>query len=122
MNPQQFGIILKVGDLDICRMFYRDILGFGEPVLDSSFLVHFKLAPGLTLTLEKNGAPFLEHASAATGWFFDCPDIEALNEKLENSGFAPLEPVNQFGASGIYRGRDPENNPFYVKERIPLQE
>ena len=119
MKSLQFGIILKVCDLDICRMFYRDILGFGEPVLDSSFLVHFKLAPCLTLTLEKNGAPFLEHASAATGWFFECPDVAVLSEKLENSGFAPLEPFNQFGASGIYRGRDPENNVFYVKARMP---
>ena len=90
MENSVFGVIIKVNDLDHCRIFYRDVLNLGEPLLDSSFAVQFALAENLSLTLEKNQGTFLEHASSATTWFFECDDINALSEKLQNSGFPGL--------------------------------
>jgi len=45
MNATRFGLILKVNDLDACRIFYRDLLQLGEPVLDSTFAVVYPADP-----------------------------------------------------------------------------
>jgi len=112
-----FGVVIKVNDLDACRTFYRDLLDLGEPTLDSSFAVIFTLADNFSLILEKVSAPFLEHASAATSWSFECGDIQALSKRLENCGYAPLTPLRGSCRTDFHRGRDPENNVFLVKER-----
>ena len=117
MDNSMFGVIIKVNDLNQCRMFYRDILGFGEPLLDSSFAVCFKLADNMLLTLKKNQGTFLEHASAATGWFFECEDIETLSQRLQDSGFPGLFDSITFGSLQYRKGRDPENNIFYVRQK-----
>ena len=117
MDTSMFGIVIKVNDLDNCRIFYRDILDLGEPLIDSSFVVQFALAENLNLTLEKNQGNFLEHASAATSWCFDCADIEALSAKLQDSGFPGLFETVVFGSARYYKGRDPENNVFLVRQK-----
>ena len=117
MENSMFGVIIKVNDLDNCRIFYRDVLNLGEPLLDSSFVVQFALAENLNLTLEKNQGTFLEHASSATNWFFECDDIAALSQKLQDSGFPGLFDSITFGSSLYYKGRDPENNVFYVRQK-----
>ena len=117
MDTSMFGVIIKVNDLDNCRIFYRDILNLGEPLIDSSFAVQFALAENLTLTLEKNQGDFLEHASAATIWSFECDDIEKLSGKLQDSGFPGLFDTISFGSSQYSKGRDPENNVFYVRQK-----
>ena len=117
MENSMFGVIIKVNDLDNCRIFYRDVLNLGEPLLDSSFVVQFALAENLNLTLEKNQGTFLEHASAATTWSFECDDIEALSAKLQDSGFPGLFDTVVFGSSKYCKGRDPENNVFYVRQK-----
>ena len=115
MENHSFGIIIRVNDLNLCRMFYRDILNLGEPFFDSSFLVQFKLSGDFSLTLEKSDAAYLEHASGATAWFLSCSDPEKLNHDLVSAGFPALEKAIRFSDSTIRRGRDPENNIFYVK-------
>lgn len=117
MNTSMFGIVIKVNDLDNCRIFYRDILNLGEPRIDSSFVIQFSLAENLNLILEKNQGTFLEHASSATSWSFECEDIEALSTKLQDSGFPGLFDAITFGTSCYYKGRDPENNVFYVRQK-----
>jgi hypothetical protein len=117
MDTSKFGIVIKVNNLDNCRIFYRDILNLGEPLIDSSFVVQFSLAENLNLILEKNQGTFLEHASSATSWSFECNDIEALSTKLQDSGFPGLFDAITFGSSRFYKGRDPENNVFYVREK-----
>ena len=115
-NRAVFGVVIKVNDLDLCRTFYRDVLGFGDPSIDSSFSVEFALADDFHLALEKVSAPFLEHASAATAWSFGCADVKALSGRLESSGYANLIPLRGSRRTGLYLGRDPENNVFLVKD------
>lgn len=117
MSNLMYGVLLKVNDIDQCRMFYRDIIGFGTPFFDSSFMVQFALAENLVLTLEQNSGKFLEHASSATGWFFETEDIDALSARLQDSGFPALSEIISFGTSEYRIGRDPENNIFYVRQR-----
>ncbi len=114
MNAKYLGLILRVNDLDMCRLFYRDLLELGEPVFDSTFAVVFQLAENLTLTLEKSAAEYLEHASAASSFAFAVPDLETFAEKLDSGG-CPLsaEPI-RVGIVEYRRGSDPEGNPFFV--------
>ena len=108
MNATRFGLILKVNDLDACRIFYRDLLQLGEPVLDSTFAVVFHLTEELALTLEKSAAGYLEHASAASTLSFAVPDLEAFACRLDDCGY-PLEkdPI-RIGIIEYRRGTDPE--------------
>jgi len=114
MNAKYLGLILRVNDLDMCRLFYRDLLELGEPVLDSTFAVVFRLTEHFTLTLEKSTAEYLEHASAASSFALAVPDLEVFAEKLDSGGCTlDPEPV-RIGIIEYRRGVDPEGNPFFV--------
>ena len=47
-----YGIVVKVENLDLCRVFYRDILELGPPISDSNFWVEFRLQKDVSLVLE----------------------------------------------------------------------
>ena len=79
-------IVIRVRDLDGCRIFYRDVLQLGDPVSDSGFNSTFALNDGLMLTLEKSAAPFLEHASGATLWRFAVADFRKFRDHLADCG------------------------------------
>ena len=109
-----FGLLIRVGDLALCRTFYRDLLHLGEPVMDSGFAVEFRLAGGMTLRLEENNLPALEHASAAVSWTLDCDDPEKLFDELANAGYDVTPVAEPHDSGAFFRGLDPEGNPFYV--------
>ena len=103
-------IVIRVNDLDGCRIFYREVLQLGDPVLDSSFIASFRLSGSAMLTLEKTDAPFLEHAGAATMWRFFPSNFEALRERMRYGGYE-LKPDP---SGDFWRGTDPEGNVFLV--------
>lgn len=105
-------IVIRVRDLDACRIFYRDVLELGDPVSDSGFNSSFALNDGLMLTLEKNDAPFLEHASNATLWRFAVSDFEKFRKHLADAGCELAEDP----CGGSWRGCDPEGNMFLVRD------
>lgn len=116
MEKQLYGIVLKVNDLDACRIFYRELFLPLVPVMDSSFAVVFNLTSDLTFTIEKSAAPYLEHSSSATSWRFDCADFAALQERLLAIGYE-FEPEPSGRESGYYwRTLDPEGNLVVVRQ------
>ena len=116
MEVKDFGAIIRVNDLNHCRLFYQRLLNLGEPELNSTFLVRFRLSENATLTLEKCDAPYLEHASAATALWFSVKDITAA-EEFFNSGNFHCEIAETLGGTGkLLRGQDPEGNIFYIGE------
>ena len=54
MENSLFGVVIQVSNLELCRAFYRDVLGLGAPVMDSSFWVEFRLDSQSSLFLEKS--------------------------------------------------------------------
>ena len=105
-------IVVRVNDLDSCRIFYREVLQLGDPVLDSGFIASFKISGSAMLTLEKTDAPFLEHAGAATTWRFTTSDLASLRERMLYGGYElKMDPSGDF-----WRGTDPEGNVFLVCE------
>ncbi len=115
MTSLQFGIMIRVNDLDSCRIFYRDLLALGEPIFDSTFLTVFQLTGDLTLTLEKTAASYLEHASSACLWGFETEDLDGLRRRLEEAGHELALDAECRDPSCDLRGRDPEGNVFRVR-------
>ena len=107
-------IVIRVNDLDGCRIFYREILQLGDPVVDSGFIASFQVTASTLLTLVKTDAPYLEHASAATTWRFSTADVAALQERMRFGGYDLVEDP----CGGFWRGTDPEGNIFLVREEV----
>lgn len=106
-------IIILVNSLDLCRFFYRETLKLGEPVIDSSELVVFKLGENSSLVLEGTKAKYLEHTSSAFSWSIEVEDFDAISAELEKNGNTSGEEFIRFGRR-TRRVCDPESNPFYI--------
>ena len=104
-------IVIRVNDLNCCRIFYRETLQLGDPVVDSDFIASFKVSDTTLLTLEKTDAPFLEHASSAMTWRFCTDDLEGLRNRIRYAGSELMEDP----CGGYWRGTDPEGNVFLVR-------
>ena len=115
MKKNLIEIVLRVNDLDGCRLFYRELMQFGDPVLDSGFIASFRISETTLLTLEKTDAPFLEHSASATCWRFSVPDIGALRERMYYGGYE----LKEDPSGDFWRGTDPEGNVFLVREDQP---
>ncbi len=119
MESPRFGIIIRVHDLQACRCFYRDVLGLGDPVMDSGFAVEFRPSEWFSLRLEESAAPYLEHASAATSWVLESDDPAELRQRLEDYGCPMSAEPEERNSGDFFRGSDPEGNAFYVTCRRP---
>jgi catechol 2,3-dioxygenase-like lactoylglutathione lyase family enzyme len=116
MEVEDFGVVIRVHDLNQCRYFYQRLLGLEEPEINSTFLVRFRIAPRTMLILEKCDAPYLEHASAATALTFTVRDLAAAEALLQDKKYH-CELVETLGGTGkLLRGQDPEGNIFYIGE------
>jgi hypothetical protein len=107
-----------VENLDLCRAFYRDILGLGAPVMDSSFLVEFKLDAHSSLFLEKSEVLNAATASSSRiSWIYKTEDPDSLLDILASYGYIPNRiPTDRVGFS-VYHLRDPEGNSFYISPK-----
>ncbi|MBO5309524.1 MAG: hypothetical protein IJZ19_11450 [Lentisphaeria bacterium] len=116
MEVEEFGTVIRVRDLNRCRIFYQRLLELDEPEINSTFLVRFRLAPKTVLYLEKCDAPYLEHASAASAFTFKVKELAAVKEFFKKENFCG-ELVEIQGSIGTFlRGQDPEGNVFYIGE------
>lgn len=106
-------IILMTENIDVCRYFYREVVGLGEPELDSCQQVIFRLGKEAVLVLEKSELPCMGHASCACRFALGVKDIEALEKRMQQYG-SPMR--DGFGRLGrvVRRGSDPEGNLFQV--------
>ena len=111
------GIVIKVKNLTRSKAFYRDILGLGEPVLDSNFRVEFRCGEGFSLFLEKNLWEEPELCSSrSVSWFYGEGNARAIQQKMRTYGFADSDDLiveNKTGRA-FCRFTDPEGNAFYV--------
>lgn len=108
------GVLIRVVNLDAERIFYRDLLRLGEPVIDSGFWVEFLTPDGTRLLLEKSAAPYLEHEASATTVVIATPDLEAIRRDLENNNYNITPELKVHPGEAFYRAQDPEGNVFYL--------
>ena len=117
MENSIFGIVIKVRNLTACKAFYRDILGLGDPVLDSNFRVEFRCGKAFSLFLEKDvwDDPVPVPRSGSVSWFYSGGDALDIRKKMRTYGFSDSSVIveNKAGRS-FCRFADPEGNVFYV--------
>ncbi len=109
-------IIVIVENIDSCRYFYREVLQIGGTVVDSNNRVVFALDENASLVLEKSSAKYMEHASCAVRFAWECDDIAALEKRLIQDGSRLSDGFERLGKT-CYRGCDPEGNPFFVWQK-----
>ena len=111
------GIVIKVKNLTRSKAFYRDILGLGEPVLDSNFMVEVRCGDGFSLFLEKNLWEEPEVcAPRSVSWFYGAGNAREIQQKMRTYGFADSDDLIVENKTGrpFCRFTDPEGNAFYV--------
>jgi len=119
MDNSDFGVILRVENIDICRSFYRDILNLGCPVLDSNFWVEFKLPGGFSLALErKEKEEKLPECMGRISWLCKVDDVNTAIERLGQFGYEYLNVEEHKMGFKLYMFCDPEGNPFYLRSDI----
>ena len=110
------GVVIKVKNLTRSKAFYRDILGLGDPVMDSNFRVEFRCGEAFSLFLEKNlwEEPEL-CCSRSVSWFYSAGKAREIQEKMQTYGFTDSDLiVENKGGRAFCRFSDPEGNAFYV--------
>ncbi len=113
MKKSRFAIIIKVRNIDLCRYFYQAIVGLGEPIINSSFRVEFKVGTDCALILEQGNT---EPSPAQNiSWKILIPDLVQFKERLIDYGCeSPLE-IKEFNGETLMGFKDPEGNHFYLE-------
>ena len=119
--PSRACFVLSVADLAAERAFYRDVVGLGEPVMNSNVWVEFKLDNGASFCLEQaapNKAPLPPHSRTEFLFFVDSlEEFEKRYHALDFPGAsAEGVPCDQTGIRAV-QYPDPEGNLFRVTDR-----
>ena len=111
MDDRSYGIIISVADLDRSRIFYRDTLGLGAPVVDSNHWIEFQMPNGLILGIRSQSNADKVKGSSVM-WVFYTPEFDEVKSRLQKANFEPLKvPAPPVGLkSEIYT--DAEGNRF----------
>lgn len=116
MNDRSYGVIINVAELDIARVFYRDTLGLGSPVVDSNHWIEFQLENGLVLGI-RSQTKADKLTGSAIMWVFYTTDYDAIKERLQAAHIEPLRvsppPVGLKSEVFV----DPEGNRFALAEK-----
>ena len=106
-------IILMTENIDVCRYFYREVVGLGEPELDSCQQVVFRLNEKSVLVLEKSELPCMEHSNCSIRFALEIKDLPAMEQRMKEYGLAMSDGFGRLGRA-VRRGIDPEGNIFQV--------
>jgi len=112
--------VLSVADIAAQRKFYRDVVGLGEPVMNSNVWVEFKLDGGASFCLEQaapNKPPLPPHGRTEFLFFVD--SIDEFEKRYRSQGGADTPegvPCEQTGIRAV-QYPDPEGNLFRVTDK-----
>lgn len=104
-------VSITVTDLDKGRAFYRDVLGFGEPVYDLPEMGWIEFNTGsaagnISLTLPEDG----KQPNNTTSIVLNTPDCAAAVQALRAKGVRCDDPVNIPGMVTYFSFYDPFGN------------
>ena len=107
-------IVILAENIDVCRYFYREVFGLGEPVTDSNFKTVFVLNESTSLVLEKCELPYMSHAAGACRFTVEVSDFAAFEKRMQKNGTPLSTGFSRMGRE-LYYGSDPEGNIFQVR-------
>ena len=115
-NASLLGVVVKVENLDVARAFYRDTLGLGAPVMDSTFWVEFKVDGNASLFLEQaHPGEKLVPTRGRVAWICETPNLDEIVSRLTELGHESVAAATEKAGYQVLRFQDPEGNPFYLK-------
>jgi len=119
MTPRA-SFVLSVADIAAERAFYRDVVGLGEPVMNSNVWVEFRLDGGSSFCLEQaspNKAPMPPHGRTEFLFFVD--SLDAFEKRYRSQDFKGASEGVPCGHTGIHAVQypDPEGNLFRVTDK-----
>ena len=116
----RINLVLQVADIAAERAFYRDVVGLGEPVMNSNIWVEFRLDGGASFCLEQaapNKPPLPPHSRIEFLFFVDSLDeFETRYRAQEFPGASEGIPCAQTGIRAVQYA-DPEGNLFRVTDK-----
>ena len=115
----RINLVLQVADIAAERAFYRDVVGLGEPVMNSNVWVEFKLDGGASFCLEQtapNKPPLPPHSRTEFLFFVDSLEEFGKRYRSQKNTDAPDGvPCGQMGFHAV-QYPDPEGNLFRVTD------
>ena len=112
--------VLSVADIAAERAFYRDVVGLGEPAMNSNVWVEFKLDGGASFCLEQvapNKPPLPPHSRTEFLFFIDSlEEFEKRYRSQVNTDAPEGVPCGQMGFHAV-QYPDPEGNLFRVTDK-----
>jgi len=114
----RFNLVLQVADIAAERTFYRDVVGLGEPVMNSNVWVEFKLGNGASFCLEQaapNTPPTPPHGRTQFLFFVDSLDEFGKRYRAQGGDAPEGVPCGQMGIHAL-QYPDPEGNLFRVTD------
>ena len=112
--------VLSVADIAEERAFYRDVVGLGEPVMNSNVWVEFKLDGGSSFCLEqaaRSKAPMPPHSRIEFLFFIDSLDeFEKRYRAFRPQDVSEGVTCDQMGIHAV-QYPDPEGNLFRVTDK-----
>ena len=111
--------VLNVSDLGAERAFYRDVVGLGDPVLNSNVWVEFDLGSGCSFCLEKT-LPGKSPAqqNGRTSFLFVVDSVADFDKRYREHGFEGESVGIPCEHLGMHARQypDPEGNLFRVTD------
>lgn len=115
-TPADYGILLHVIKIAKIKVFYRDIVGLGAPIIETNFWVQFRLPRNGMLILEKcdNVIPNVDRHEIS--WLLPVQDFEEFLDLLQHREVPRTHPSTQIPGVRCETFADPEGNPFTIYE------
>ena len=114
-----YGAVVRVTDINRCRTFYAQVLGLGDPVVDSKFWVEFVPCAGrMVVALEKVDAQETSGGDQGTAVCLQVSDLDAFIDRLREHGGAVEAATTLVSGRKAVRFRDPERNPLLAVQAL----
>lgn len=116
----RISLVLQVADIAVERAFYRDVVGLGEPVMNSNVWVEFKLDGGTSFCLEQ-AAPNMPDLPphGRTQFLFFVDSLDEFDKRYHERNPEDAPDGIPCGQTGIHAVQypDPEGNLFRVTDK-----
>lgn len=120
MMTERACFVLSVNDIVAERAFYRDVVGLGDPAMNSNVWVEFRLDGACSFCLEQAAANKAHRpAQGRTCFLFFVDSVDEFRKRylaVPFSGASEGSPCEQTGYRAVQYS-DPEGNLFRVTDK-----
>lgn len=107
-----FGVLIPVQELGKMKVFYRDILKLGDPVVDSNFWIEFTLPGNGLLILEQTSNTPKSKVKQGQSWLMAVDAFDDTVKRLDEQEVWRVRPPLEVPGYQCATYADPEGNLF----------